>query len=88
MILVAISVASENSFSTFTTPSDSPDLLPYDDPNSIHVMKMYLTVRGRFHKGYCCRKHDKKYATKGLGSIYLHDLIITKCFNIVMGFPG
>ena len=36
-----ISVASENSVGTLTTPSDSPDLLPSDDHNTLHVMKKY-----------------------------------------------
>ena len=43
----AISVASENYFSTLTTPSDSPYLLPSDDPNTLHVMKKYLPLLGR-----------------------------------------
>ena len=35
----AISVAFEDYFSTLTTPSNSPDILPTDDNNTIHVMK-------------------------------------------------
>ena len=34
-----ISVAYEKSVSTFTTPSYSPDLLPSDDNNTLHVIK-------------------------------------------------
>ena len=34
----AISVASENSVSTLTTPSDSPDILPTDGPNTLNFM--------------------------------------------------
>ena len=44
-----ISVALENSFSTLTTPSYSLYLLPSDDPNTIHVMKMDVPVLGRMH---------------------------------------
>ena len=38
-----ISVASENSVITLTTPSDSPKilLLPSDDPNHRHAIKKY-----------------------------------------------
>ena len=47
LLPAAISVASENYVSTLATPSDSPDILPTDDPNILHVMKnMILTVAG------------------------------------------
>ena len=74
--------------STFTTPSDLTDILPSDDPNTIHIMKKYVNLFGRVHRGYCCMKHDKKDATKRQGSIAPHALIITRNFIIVMGFPG
>ena len=51
----AISVASEISFSTLTTPSDSLDLLPSDDHNTLHFMNTVVPVRGRVYIGYCCR---------------------------------
>ena len=35
----AISVASENYVSNLTNPSDSPDILPNDDPSTIHVIE-------------------------------------------------
>ena len=41
ILLDYISVASENYVITLTTPSDSPDLLPTDYPNNIHVMKKF-----------------------------------------------
>ena len=44
-------VASENSVGTLITPSDSPDLFPTDDPNTIHVMKKDVTFKGRVHRG-------------------------------------
>ena len=47
-----ILVASGNSVSTFTTPYDSPDLLPSDDPNTLHVMNKYEPFIGRVHIGY------------------------------------
>ena len=57
LLLATISVASENSVSTLTTPSYSLDLLPSYNPNTLHVMKKDVPVKGRFHRGYCCRKH-------------------------------
>ena len=78
----------ENYFSTLTNPSDYPDLLPSDDPNTLHVMNMDVTVLGRVHRGYGYRKHDTKYATKIQGSIDPHALIRTRSFIIVIGFTG
>ena len=49
LIPAATSIASKNYVSTLTTPSDSPDLLPSDDPNTLHVMKKYVPFQGRFH---------------------------------------
>ena len=54
----AISIASENDFITLTTPSESPDLLPSDDPNTLHVMKNFVPLLGRVKRWYFCRKHD------------------------------
>ena len=54
LIPAAISVASENDVSTLTTPSDSPYILPTDDPNTLNVMKKYMHLKGRVHRGYCC----------------------------------
>ena len=84
----SISVASGNSVRTLTTPSDSPHLLPYDDPNTLHVMKKGVTFQGRVHIGYYGRKHGQKYATKRQSSIAPHPLIRTRNFINVMGFPG
>ena len=56
----AIYVASENSVSTLTTPSDLPDILPTDGPNTLHVLKKDVHMKGRVHRGYCCRKHGRK----------------------------
>ena len=56
----AIYVAYENSVSTLTTPSDFPDILPNDDPNTLHVLRKDVPSKGRFHRGYCCRKHVRK----------------------------
>ena len=53
-----ISVASENSFSNLTTPSDLVYLLPSDDSNTLHVMKKDVPFFGRFKIGYYSRKHD------------------------------
>ena len=83
-----VSVVSENSFSTLTTPYDYPDLLPSDDPNTIHVIKIDLPVLGRRQRGYCCRIYNKKDATKRHGSIVPHALIRTWNFIIVMVFTG
>ena len=57
----AIYIASDNSVSTFTTPSDSPQIfiLPSDDTNPIHVMRKDGTYRSRLKRGYWCRNHDK-----------------------------
>ena len=59
LLPATISVASENSVSTLTTPSDLPDLLPTDDPKTLHILNKCLPVKGRFHRGYCCRKHGQ-----------------------------
>ena len=59
-----ISVASENYFGTLTTPSDSPDLLTYDDHNTLHVMKMDVPFLGRVHRWYGCWKNDRKMCYK------------------------
>ena len=57
MLPATIYVASENSVSTLTTPSDLPDILPTDGQKDVHVLKKGLPVNGRDHRGYCCRKH-------------------------------
>ena len=59
LIPATIYVASENSVSTFTSPSNSPDILPTDEPNTLYVLKKYLPLKGRFHRGYCCMKHGQ-----------------------------
>ena len=59
LIPAAISVASENYVSTMATPSDSPDLLPTDDPNTLHVLNKDVPLKGRFYIGYCCSKHGR-----------------------------
>ena len=64
LLPAAISVASENYVSTFTTPTDSPDLLLSDDPNTLHVMKKCSHLQGRADRGYCCIKHGKKICYK------------------------
>ena len=64
LLPVTISVASESSVSTLTTPSDLSDILPTDGPKTLHVLKKDLTVKGRVHRGYCCRKHGRKRCYK------------------------
>ena len=64
MLPAAISVASEISVSTLTTPSDSPDILPTDDPKTLHFLKKDVPVKGRVHRGYCCSKHGRKRCYK------------------------
>ena len=64
MIPYTISVASENDFSTLITPYDSPDLLPSDDPNTLHVINKDVPFLGGDKIGYCCRKHDQKMCYK------------------------
>ena len=58
LIPAAISVASENYVSTLTNPSGLLDLLPTDDPNTLHDIKKDVPFKGRVHGGYCCRKHS------------------------------
>ena len=55
----AISVASEDYVSTLTTPSDSPDLLPSDDLNTLYVMKKYVPLKGGVNRGYYCRENGR-----------------------------
>ena len=57
MLPYDIFVACEKSVSTLTTPSYLPDILPTDGQKNVHVLKKGLPVKGRFHKGCCCRKH-------------------------------
>ena len=51
LIPAAIYVASENSVSTLTTPSESTDILPTDYPNTLHVMKKYMPLEGKVNRG-------------------------------------
>ena len=51
LLPATISVASEKSVSTLTTPSDFPDILPTDDPNTLHVMKKYDPFSGTVKRG-------------------------------------
>ena len=60
----AISVASENASITLTTTSDSPYILPSDDPITLHVMKKYVPLLCGAKIGYCCSKHDKNMSQK------------------------
>ena len=53
----AISVASENYFSTLTIPYNFPYLINSNDPNTIHVMRKYFPSLGRLKRGYLCRKN-------------------------------
>ena len=76
----AIFVAYENSDSTLTTPSDSTDLLPSDDHHTLRDMNREVPFLGSVHREYCCRKHDKKDATKRQGFISPHAMIITIIF--------
>ena len=50
ILTYAISVSSENYFSTLTTPYDFPDLLPYNDPNTLHVVNKYVPFLGGVKK--------------------------------------
>ena len=43
--------------STLNTPYDSQDILPTDDPNTLHIMKKYVPLKGRVNIGYYYRKH-------------------------------
>ena len=64
LLPAAIYVVSENYVSNFNPPSDSPYILPYDDPNNLHVMKKYFTLQCRVNIGYCCRKHGQNRCYK------------------------
>ena len=57
LLPAAISIEYENSVSNLTTHYDYPDILHTDDPNTLHVMKKYVPLKGRVNRGYCCRKH-------------------------------
>ena len=50
LLPATISVASENSVSTLTTPSDFPDIFPTDVPKTLHVLKKGLPVKGLVHR--------------------------------------
>ena len=66
LIPAAISVASENTVITLTTPSDLPRLLllPSDDPNPTHARMKDESYCIRAKIGYCCREHDDKICYK------------------------
>ena len=64
LLPAAISVASENYVSTFTTPSDSPDFLTFDNPYTLYVLKKDVNFIDRMKRGYCCRKYDQKWCYK------------------------
>ena len=64
LLPAAISIASENSFSTLTTPSVSPDLLLSYDTNNLYVMKKYVPFLGRVKRLYYCSKHDQNICLK------------------------
>ena len=75
LLSAARSVASENSFSTLTTPSDFPDLFPSYDTNTLHVMNMDVTLIGRLKRGYYCRNCNTRDSTEIQGYIASHALI-------------
>ena len=62
LLLAAISVASENSAGTLTTPSDSPQVivLTSDDPDPHHAIKKDNPGHSRVERGYCSRRCDGK----------------------------
>ena len=88
LLPAAISVASENSVSNLTIPSDYPQLLPSSDTNPLHFMNKDDPYLGRVRIGYCCMKHDKNMLQKVNNYIAPHPLIRTRHFSIVMGCPG
>ena len=51
-------------------------------------MHKYVPFLGRVKISHCCRKHDKKDATKRKGFIAPHYMKRTVNYIIVMGFPG
>ena len=68
--------------------SDSPDLLPSDYPNTLHVIKKGGPFQFMVQRWYYCSKHGQKDATKIQGSIAPHALKITRNFIIIINFPG
>ena len=60
LLPAAISIASENSVSTLTTPFYSLDILPTDGPSTLHAMNKDMPLGVGVRKGYCCRKHVRK----------------------------
>ena len=89
MLLASVSVVSENYLSTLTTPFYLTDFLPYDDHNTLFVMRIDVPVRGRVHRGYCSWRHAHKDATQLQDSLAPHALIRTQNFIIIfMVFPG
>ena len=86
MLLSDITVAYEKSITTLTTPSDLPDILPTDDPNTLHVMNKYMSLKVMVRRNTAVGNMVKKYATKRQGSITPHTLTKKIYFIIVMGF--
>ena len=84
----AISISSENYVSTLTTSSDSPYLLPCDDPNNLHIMKNICLYKVVFTEDTYVGNTVKKDSTKRRSSIAPHALIIIINVIIVMVFPG
>ena len=70
MLPYAISVDSENYFSTLITPSDSQDLPPSSDRNPLHVMKNYATFLCRVKIVHCIYNYSESLEAFGDGINY------------------
>ena len=88
LLPATISVASENSVSTLTNPSDLPDILPTDGPKTLHILKKGLPVKVCVHRGYCCRKHGSNKMLQKDKVIAPHAQTKTRNFIVVIVFPG
>ena len=88
MLPDAISIASEMYFSTLTTPSDLPDIIPSDYTNTIHVMNKDTHFLGGMKRGYRFRKHDQIRCYKKTRLYCYTYSDKSKKIIIVMGFPG
>ena len=84
----AIYVASENSFSTLTTTSNYPDLLPSNYHPPLHVMNKYDPYHVRVKIWYRCRKNDQKICYKKTRFYFSTCSDKNKKFYCCHGFKG
>ena len=88
LLPAAISVSSEKCVSSFTTPSDSPQviLLTSDNPNPHHAIKKDNPGHVRVKRSYRSRRRHGKRCYKNTGFIVPRVLLKTRNFSTAVVF--